>query len=92
MKHTDALDMNARSSHKSRAKSLHHLEIHPTENGGAVIQHHFSHDNGYHEPEHYAFGKGEGKKAMAHIAKHANIEHESKAEAEKEESAAGAAY
>ena len=63
-------------------KKLHHLEVHPTANGGHVVEHH-------HHPPHdgnvdrHSFGPGDGHEALAHIAKHAKIDWEH----EEEESA-----
>lgn len=55
---------------------LHHLEVHPAENGGVMIQHHFSEYGGkYKAPENHVFSEDEGHKALEHIAKHADISH-----------------
>ena len=67
--------------HKAAKKELHHIEIHHAENGGHIVQHHYSSEGGaYHEPEHHAFGEGEGHKMLAHVAEHMGVEHESPAE------------
>jgi hypothetical protein len=71
---------------QSKGKRLHHLEVHRGEDGGHRIVHHY-HDDGmaYHPPKEHLFGKDEGPEVMAHIAKHAQIEHEPESDAEMEE-------
>jgi len=52
-------------------KVLAHLEIHPRMGGGHTVRHVYA---GYqHEPKEYSFKESEGKKAVAHIARHAGL-------------------
>src|SRR5690348_16962857 len=52
-------------------KTLAHLEVHPRMGGGVNVRHVYS---GYqHEPKEYTFKESEGKKALAHIARHAGL-------------------
>jgi hypothetical protein len=60
---------------KKPPKVLESLRIKEAENGGHVIEHHFT--SYEHEPESHVFAASEGAAAMAHIAKHANIQHDS---------------
>lgn len=86
----EVMDANYRS--RGGKKSLRSITLSHAENGGHIAEHRYESAGQYHEPEMHVFGKGEGKKLMAHIAEHMKIEHEPKAEAEQEETAAGAAY
>lgn len=76
------------------AKMLHHIEIHPAENGGHTVSHHYremsrdpkAHSGVsmmHHEPETHVFGKEEGHDMLAHVANHLKIA-EPKEEAEEE--------
>jgi len=47
------------------AKKLEHIRIKEAENGGHVIEHHFT--SYEHQPESHAFGKDQGDEALAHI-------------------------
>ena len=84
------MDSNAKAQ-AGKGKALRHLQISHAENGGHIVEHHFESGERYHEPEMHVFAKKEGKKMIAHIAKHMGVEHESEPEA-KAENAAGAAY
>lgn len=64
-----------RKGKKSSKKELEHLRIHPSENGGHIVQHHFSSAERFHEPEHHVFAKGEGGKMLAHVGKMLGIPH-----------------
>lgn len=56
---------------KKGPKVLSHLEIHPQLGGGHVVKHVYS---GYeHDARPYSFGKDEGARAAAHIARHAGL-------------------
>ena len=57
------------------AHKLHHMEIHPAENGGHMVMHHFAHSmskNGavmsMPEPERHVFGPEQGHEMLAHLA------------------------
>jgi hypothetical protein len=68
-----AAPVRAESSGKKAPKTLVHLEIHPTLGGGHMVRHVYS---GYaHEPKEYKFGKDEGERAMAHVARHTGLPH-----------------
>lgn len=58
------------SSGKDRkpAKVFSHMELRPSENGGAIADHHFT--SYEHKPEPYTFGPEEGKKLAAHVLEH----------------------
>jgi hypothetical protein len=59
------------SKAKKQPKVLSHIEIHPQLGGGHIVKHVYS---GYeHEPRPYKFGKDEGGRAAAHIARHAGL-------------------
>lgn len=72
------------------AKKMHHIEIHPAENGGHTVQHHFHHEmrrsGSAHsgmmmdqpEAEHHVFGPDEGHEMLAHVANHLHIPTEGK--------------
>lgn len=65
---------------KKTPKVLERMEIKPKLGGGHIITHHYS---GYqHEPKAHSFGKDDGEKAMAHIAKHAGLEEQGGSEPE----------
>lgn len=57
---------------------LHHMEIHPAENGGHTVQHHYKMKSAGKsgafmeraEPEAHAFGPEQHAAMMKHIAKH----------------------
>ena len=67
------------------AKKLHHMEIHPGENGSHVVEHHMTrdltHKSGsgvmYEEPEvkKHAFGGDSHAEMLHHIAKELNLKH-----------------
>ena len=81
------MDGNAKAQ-AGKGKALRHLQISHAENGGHIVEHHFESGERYHEPEMHVFAKKEGKKMIAHIAKHMGV-----ADGEPEEKeAAGAAY
>jgi hypothetical protein len=56
---------------KKAPKALAHLRISPAENGGHVVEHHFTHYD--HEPEQHVFGKGQGHEMLAHVAQHMGV-------------------
>ena len=65
-------------------KELDHLRIREGEDGGHIIEHHFT--SSEHEPEHHPFGKGQHAEVHKHIAKHMNLPLATEAEErEKEE-------
>ncbi len=72
----EMMDVNAKSSHKSTTKQLDHIAIHPAENGGHMVEHHFKAEKGYHAPEHHVFGEGDGKAMLAHVAEHMGVKAE----------------
>ncbi|MBV8208212.1 MAG: hypothetical protein JO041_15610 [Acidobacteria bacterium] len=69
---------------KQEAKhELHHLEIHPAENGGHTVEHHFKMKHSksgafitHPDPERYSFGPEEGHKMLAHTANTLGIQGE----------------
>ena len=79
------------------AKKLHHIEIHPAENGGHTVQHHYKEEMSrsrdahagmmmrHVEPEHHVFGPDEGHEMLAHVANHLNVPVEGKKGREDEE-------
>lgn len=63
--------VTAEAKPKKGPKMLDELRVKRTLDGGHVVTHHYE---GYqHEPKPYAFSKGEGARAMAHIARHAGL-------------------
>lgn len=78
---------------KPAKKTLAALTIKQGADGGHIIQHQFSNSGGtYHEPAEYPFSKAEGKKALAHIAKHMGIkgdEEKGETDSPKQEAAEG---
>lgn len=67
---------------KPKKKVLARIEIAPAENGGHIVTHHFGHDGmmgHYHQPEQHAFGKGDGRKMIKHVAQHMGVETATKA-------------
>jgi hypothetical protein len=54
------------------AKVLAHLRVSEAENGGHVVEHHFT--SYEHEPESHVFGKGQGAEMLAHVGKHMGVE------------------
>lgn len=68
---------------KKQAKVLEHIRISEAENGGHSVEHHFtSYD---HPPETHVFGAGDGHALVKHLAKHAHIKLDEKAQAGTEE-------
>lgn len=55
---------------KSKKTTLSHLEIHPKLGGGHVVKHVYGYE---HEPRNYSFAKGQGARALAHVARHAGM-------------------
>jgi hypothetical protein len=56
---------------KKPAKKLDHMRIHKGQDGGHIVEHHFS---GYeHQPERFPFGDTEGAAMMEHVAQHAGV-------------------
>jgi hypothetical protein len=53
-------------------KVLEDIRIKKGENGGHVIEHHFT--SYEHKPEVYPFGAGQGKEAAAHLNEHMGME------------------
>ena len=58
---------------KKPPKVFKSMVLKHAENGGHIAEHHF--ENYEHEPEPHVFGKDEGHKLLAHVAKHMGIEH-----------------
>jgi hypothetical protein len=60
---------------KMPAMKFHHMEIHPGENGGAMVQHYHSSGGFSHEMHGgpHLFGPEDGKELAAHISKHIGI-------------------
>ena len=56
---------------KRPKKELDHIRIKKAENGGHVIEHHFT--SYEHQPESHAFGKDQREEALAHISKHMGV-------------------
>lgn len=56
---------------KKSKKELDHLRIHKAENGGHIVEHHFS--SFEHEPEKHVFGQDEGPELLDHVADHMGI-------------------
>ena len=69
---------------KKAPKVLDHLRISRSLEGGHVIEHHYT--SYQHEPKPYKFGKEEGGRAAAHIARHAGLPHPKLGEQEGSES------
>lgn len=65
---------------KSTPKVLKRMEIEPKLGGGHIITHHYS--SYQHEPKAHSFGKDDGERAMAHIAKHAGLQIEEQGDSE----------
>jgi hypothetical protein len=87
----DVMDINSRSNHKSKSapKKLREITLSHAENGGYIAEHRFHNNEGpYHDPETHVFGKGEGKKLIAHLHQHLGVSAEVKGD---KDSAAGAA-
>lgn len=64
---------------------LHHMEIHPTENGGHVVEHHFKSmpskgrdgiGMSYQEPQKHSFGADEHAKMMEHVHESLGLKNE----------------
>lgn len=86
----DMMEINSKTHPKRSKGVVKSIEHERSSNGGHVFTHRMAHDGGnYHEPEVHTFGKDEGKKALAHFAKHSGVSSE-KVEPD-EDSAAGAA-
>ena len=76
----------------AKGKELHHLEIHPSENGGHAVHHIYKMKQGKsaafmerEEPEVHTFGPEQHGEMMAHVANHLGIEHEQPEHEEAEE-------
>lgn len=51
-------------------KALAHIEIHPADGGGHIVEHHFEH-RGFgevHEPEKHVFGKEQSDDMLDHVS------------------------
>lgn len=70
MRMHEVLGVNAASrAAATKKKELDHVSIHPAENGGHLVEHHFSHGDGpYREPKQHVFGKDEHAEMLAHVA------------------------
>jgi hypothetical protein len=69
-------------------KVLAHIKIEPSENDGHVVTHEFENPMSMgerHEPEVHAFGAGDGKAMLAHVAKHLGVETAEEAKQEEED-------
>ena len=63
---------NPFSGHKKGPKTVDHVSVHRSMNGGHRIEQHFT---GYeHPPESKEFGPGDRKKAAAHLMKAAGMD------------------
>lgn len=73
-------------------KQLDHLRVKRGINGGHIVEHHFAPEpyQTEHKPEIHPFGKEEGDKMLAHVAKHAGVEGYESGEAAHEETAEAA--
>lgn len=99
--YSEVMDLNQRSAPKKGKESkreIRKIEHERSANGGHVFTHHMENAEGsYHEPEMHAFGKEEGREALAHFAEHAGLsehmggEDEDEPVEDDEDSAAGAA-
>jgi len=72
----EVMDVNSKTLPKSKSMpaKMVSMEYKPAENGGHVLTHRMESEDGrYHEPEVHVFGKGEGKKLLAHFAEHAGV-------------------
>lgn len=59
---------------KSSKKMLDHMRIHHAENGGHIVEHHFTSGMGaFHEPERHVFAGHEGGKLLDHVAHHMGV-------------------
>lgn len=59
---------SASGKSKNSKKEIRHLTITPSENGGAVVEHHFkSNDGPYHDSETHSFGPKDHAKLKKHI-------------------------
>jgi hypothetical protein len=56
---------------KKTPKVLDHVRVKRALDGGHVVEHHYT--DYQHEPRAYKFGKDEGGRAAAHIARHAGL-------------------
>ncbi len=57
---------------RKKGKAKLRISIEPSDNGGHVIEHHML-GGPFEEPKQFVFGKGEGKRVLAHISKHMGI-------------------
>lgn len=59
------------SKARKSSKRLEEISIKKAENGGHVVTHRF---HGFaHEPQHFAFGHGEGGKLMDHVRENMDV-------------------
>ena len=76
MNYDQVMSVNAKAqkAKKGLPPKMVSMEYKPSENGGHVFTHRMESEDGhFHEPETHAFGKEQGKEALAHFAKHAGI-------------------
>ena len=73
-------EMEKKHMAKEPKHELHHIEIHPAENGGHTVEHHYkptSTKSGAFmerpEPEIHVFGKSEHNKMISHLKEHLGI-------------------
>lgn len=64
----------AKDGMRKGAKTIDHLRVRMAENGGHVVEHHFT--SMEHQPEQHVFGAGQHKEMLAHVAQHMNVEAE----------------
>jgi len=75
MNHHEVMDINMRTSKKPSKAHVREMRHKRSANGGHVFTHEMEGEDGrYVEPETHTYGKDEGKKVLAHFAKHAGLE------------------
>lgn len=61
----------SRQKPKLPPKELDHIKLIEGEDGGHVVEHHFT--SYEHKPESYPFGDSDGQKLIDHLKEHAHI-------------------
>lgn len=77
----------AKAQKRRSPKRLSRMEIEPAKGGGAIVTHRYERSGGdgypsYAPDEKHVFGPGDGKKMIAHVAKHAGIKQDGESEDE----------
>lgn len=67
VKTTSSAAYDHREAMKKKPKTLSHIHVMESENGGHVVEHHFDHYE--HPAEKYSFGKDQGIDMLTHVAK-----------------------